>query len=71
MEIRGIKKAHFHTKKDTLQRLGADLHVIQALQTYNKYLSNKPFAFLSAPLTEERCNYNSLIEYVTIRKLKG
>jgi len=28
----GIKKAHFHTKKDTLQRLGADLHVIQAQQ---------------------------------------
>jgi hypothetical protein len=30
---RGIKKAHFHTKKDTLQRLEADLHVTQALQS--------------------------------------
>jgi hypothetical protein len=24
-----------------------------------------------APLTDERCNYNSMIEYITISKLKG
>ena len=24
-----------------------------------------------APITDERCNYNAMIEYVTIRKLKG
>ena len=24
-----------------------------------------------APLTDERCNYNAMIEFVTIRKLKG
>ena len=24
-----------------------------------------------APLIDERCNYNAMIEYVTIRKLKG
>ena len=24
-----------------------------------------------APLTDERCNYKAMIEYVTIRKLKG
>jgi hypothetical protein len=24
-----------------------------------------------APLFDERCNYNAIIEYVTIRKLKG
>ena len=24
-----------------------------------------------APLIDERCSYNSIIEYVTIRKLKG
>jgi hypothetical protein len=24
-----------------------------------------------APLFDERCNYNAMIEYVTIRKLKG
>ena len=27
--------------------------------------------FLFAPLTDERCNYNAMIEYITIRKLKG
>lgn len=29
-KVKGIKKARGHTKKDTLQRLGADLYVIQA-----------------------------------------
>jgi hypothetical protein len=24
-----------------------------------------------APLIDERCNYNAMIEFVTIRKLKG
>nr|WP_298660877.1 hypothetical protein [uncultured Flavobacterium sp.] len=24
-----------------------------------------------APITDERCSYNSMIEYMTIRKLKG
>jgi hypothetical protein len=27
--------------------------------------------FLFAPLTDERCSYNEMIEYVTIRKLNG
>jgi hypothetical protein len=36
IKIRGIKKAHFHTKKDTLQRHGADLHVTQAKQIYGE-----------------------------------
>jgi hypothetical protein len=27
--------------------------------------------FLSAPLTDERCNYNAMIDYFTISKLKG
>ena len=35
---RGIKKAHFHTKKDTLQRLEADLHVTQAIRMYDKFI---------------------------------
>jgi hypothetical protein len=26
---------------------------------------------INAPLTDERCSYNSMIEYITIRKLKG
>ena len=37
---RGIKKAHFHTKKDTLQRLEADLHVTQAIQNYDKFIKD-------------------------------
>ena len=27
--------------------------------------------FFCAPLTDERCNYNAMIEFVTIKKLKG
>ncbi len=30
-----------------------------------------PFTFISAPLFDERCSYNTMIEYVTISKLKG
>jgi hypothetical protein len=29
------------------------------------------FTFLAAPLFVERCNYNAMIEFVTIRKLRG
>jgi len=29
------------------------------------------FTYYLAPLFDERCNYNAMIEYVTIRKLKG
>jgi len=29
------------------------------------------FIILLAPLTEERCNYNAMIEYVTIKKIKS
>jgi hypothetical protein len=39
-EVEGIKKAHHHTKKDTLQRLGADLYVKQALRMYGRKLQN-------------------------------
>ena len=41
-----------------------------SLITNKKALQNARL-FLSAPLTDERCNYNALIEYVAIRKLKG
>jgi len=34
-------------------------------------LRYNPFTFLVAPLFNERCNYNAMIEYVTIKKLKG
>ena len=26
---------------------------------------------IMAPLTDERCNYNAMIEFITIKKLKG
>jgi hypothetical protein len=37
----------------------------------NKKASNKTGFSIFAPLFYERCNYNAMIEYVTIRKLKG
>jgi hypothetical protein len=58
----------------------------QELFSYGKYkkrcnypnsLMDKEKAIISdglssvAPLFDERCNYNTMIEYVTIRKLKG
>jgi hypothetical protein len=58
----------------------------QELFSYGKYkkrcnypnsLMDKEKAIISdglssvAPLTDERCNYNAMIEYVTIRKMKG
>jgi len=36
--------------------------------TISKY---NPFIFLLAPLTDERCSYNAMIDYITIRKLKA
>ena len=30
-----------------------------------------PFTFISAPLLDESGSYNKMIEYVTMRKLKG
>jgi hypothetical protein len=44
---------------------------------YPNSLINKEKAIIAdglsivAPLFDERCNYNAMIEYVTIRKLKG
>jgi hypothetical protein len=37
----------------------------------NKKRGQNDLFSLLAPLTDERCNYNVMIEYVTIRKLKG
>jgi hypothetical protein len=36
----------------------------------NKKRGHFDLFFQVAPLTDERCNYNAMIEYVTIRKLK-
>jgi hypothetical protein len=35
------------------------------------YYQSITLLLLFAPLTDERCNYNAMIEYVTIKKLKG
>jgi hypothetical protein len=40
-------------------------------QIINKKALHNARLFFFAPLTDERCNYNAMIEYVTIRKLKG
>jgi hypothetical protein len=37
----------------------------------NKKRGRNDLFLICAPLTDERCNYNAMIEYVTIRKLKG
>jgi len=37
----------------------------------NKKRGRNDLFLIWAPLTDERCNYNAMIEYVTIRKLKG
>jgi hypothetical protein len=37
----------------------------------NKKALQNARLFLSAPLFNERCNYNAIITYVTIKKLKG
>ena len=43
-------------------------YVKQKRVTLYKY---NPFIFLPAPLIDKRCNYNTMIEYLTIWKLKG
>ena len=35
------------------------------------YYQSITLLLLFAPLFDERCSYNTMIEYVTIRKLKG
>ena len=54
---RSIKKAHFHTKKDTLQRLEADLHVTQAIQNYDKFIKmailSKYSPFTTTPVSSK------------------
>ena len=37
----------------------------------NKKASKNTGLSIFAPLTDERCNYNAMIDYVTIKKLKG
>jgi hypothetical protein len=40
-------------------------------ESKNKKRGRNDLFLICAPLTDERCNYNAMIEYVTIKKLKG
>jgi hypothetical protein len=47
------------------------LMIIKELEgSKNKKEVKKDLLFILAPLFDERCSYNAMIEYVTIRKLK-
>jgi succinate dehydrogenase/fumarate reductase cytochrome b subunit len=43
--------------------------LVQIISGLNLFKTNRKIA--TTPLFLERCNYNAMIEYVTIRKLKG
>lgn len=46
-------------------------YIIGIIQIKKGILSKyNPFTFISAPLFDARCNYNKMIEYVAIRKLR-
>ena len=70
------EKIYFNEEKDATIIYTKPIEVI--FQIFNELQSHKikkvgtmtDFSSL-APLTDERCNYNAMIEYVTIRKLKG
>jgi len=51
------------------KRKTTDLDRIQGVFSSRRGLEE--FTYYLAPLFDERCNYNSMIEYVTIGKLKG
>ncbi len=59
------------TRRDKFEEFGGFPEQLSTSEDY--FLSRKynPFIFLSAHLTDEKCNCNAMTEYVTIRKLKG
>jgi hypothetical protein len=65
--VSGLRKKYVDKKMHTLK------YNIARYSTRLQLLLNKksPARAGLAPLTDERCNYNAMIEYVTIRKLKG
>ncbi|MBM3431671.1 MAG: hypothetical protein FJX92_01540 [Bacteroidetes bacterium] len=70
------EKIYFNEEKDATISYTKPIEVI--FQIFNHLQSGKIkkqvdldlFSQL-APLTDERCSYNTMIEFVTIRKLKG
>ena len=70
------EKIYFNEEKDATINFTKPIEVI--FQIFNELQSSKikkqvEFDLFSqlAPLTDERCSYNTLMELVTIRKLKG
>lgn len=67
------EKLVFDGKKYRTENINTVFSVLASIDKGFKKNSLANFARLSslAPLTDERCNYNAMIEYVTIRKLRG
>jgi uncharacterized protein YdcH (DUF465 family) len=70
------EKVHFENGKAATPKYTPPIEVLinarGVLEGYkNKQETYKDLLCTLAPLTDERCNYNAMIEYVTIRKLKG
>ncbi len=70
------EKIHFNEEKDATiiytKPIEVILLIFNELQNRgHKRRGQLDLFFQLAPLTDERCNYNPMIEYVTIRKLKG
>jgi hypothetical protein len=70
------EKVHFENGKAAAPKYTPPIEVLINARGVLKSSKNKKeviYDLLScvAPLTDERCNYNSMIEYITIRKLKG
>jgi hypothetical protein len=70
-------KFHYKNKDIELKLFKKYKHLKIKRCNYLNSLKDKEKAIISdglssvAPLFDERCSYNAMIEYVTVRKLKG
>jgi hypothetical protein len=70
------EKVHFENGKAAAPKYTPPIEVIINARGVLEGSKNKKETISSllctlAPLTNERCNYNPMIEYVTIKKFKG
>jgi hypothetical protein len=70
------EKVHFEKGKAAAPKYTPPIEVLMSARgvlegSKNKKEVLKDLLCTVAPLTDERCNYNAMIEYVTIKKLKG
>jgi len=70
------EKVHFENGKAAAPKYTPPIEVLINTRGVLKSSKNKKEVISDllscvAPLFDERCNYNSMIEYVTMRKLKG